>query len=669
MIRAVFRNTVRFLTLVCVTWLALLADTVRAEVQFSGAKDVPEAKLREAVGEQLQDIQSKGATPARADDAAFFLTGFYHKLGYSRATVEYELRGSTVVFRISEGPRALLRSVSFVGNKSVDSAILAKFFSGVPLADIAAANLPYHESDVTAGAERVRGYYISEGWLDAVVGTNGTQLSGDGTGAHVVVGIVEGTRYFFGDVSFSGDTRYPVPELIAALGAKPEGPFNPALINVMQGSLRSWLRGRGHFSAEVTGTADVTLAPSGKVPVRFAVHAGPKFRVDGITQNGLDRVKPEFLVQRFKKLTSAEYSPALVDEKYRELLRTGLFRTMRIVPKKTGAEQLTLDIEVEEAKQKEFGFEIGFGSYDGLVAILRAGDRNFLRTGRPLTVQLQSSQRGFEGEILHVDPWFMESDWALRTRLFSQFRDEEGYSHKGAGLRVEASRKLTSRWEVSGFAEAGYTTVSSVEIDPALLGPLDYTLAAVGVTQKFDYRDDPLNPRRGYVFSNSLELDALDGQLAFGRVSARYSYYRTIGKSLLAAGVRFGWNIPVGEAADVPIDLRYFNGGGGTVRSFAERDLGPKDATGHPLGGSFYTVANVEWDFPFTDAFGGALFVDGGNLTSDATPGLQDMRLGIGAGLRYNLPIGPMRLDFGYNPSRREGEDMGAAHFSFGFAF
>ena len=136
-----------------------------------------------------------------------------------------------------------------------------------------------------------------------------------------------------------------------------------------------------------------------------------------------------------------------------------------------------------------------------------------------------------------------------------------------------------------------------------------------------------------------------------------------------AAGVRFGWNIPVGEAADVPIDLRYFNGGGGTVRSFEERDLGPKDTNGHPLGGSFYTVANVEWDFPLTDALGGALFVDAGNLTSEATPSLEDMRLGIGAGVRYNLPIGPLRLDIGYNPTRREGEDIGAAHFSFGFAF
>lgn len=669
MILAISRPAVRLLSLVWMTWLALLTHAGCAEVRFSGAKNVPGVVLIEVIAEQLQEIQSNGATPARADDAAFFLTLFYHKQGYSRASVQYELRGSTVVLKIFEGPRAVLRSISFIGNKNVDAAMLSKFFSGVPQAEIATANLPYHEADVTAGIERVRGYYVSEGWLNAAVETSRTRVSRDGKSADIVVGIIEGTRYFFGEVTFVGDTRYAVPDLVTALGAKPEGPFNPALVNVMQGSLRSWLRGRGHFSADVIGEADVTLAASGKVPLRFEVRAGPKFRVNGISQSGLDRVKPEFLVQRFKKITDANYNPALVDEKYRELLRTGLFRTLRIVPRKTGRDQLTLDIGVEEAKQKEFGFEIGFGSYDGLIAILRAGDRNFLRTGRSLTVQLQSSQRGFEGEILHVDPWFLESEWTLRTRLFSQFRDEEGYSHKGAGIRLEASRKLTSRWEVSGFTEFGYTTVTTEDIDPALLGPLDYTLAAVGVTQKFDYRDDPLNPRRGYIFSNSLELDALDGQLAFGRASARYSYYRTIGKSLIAAGVRFGWNIPVGEAADVPIDLRYFNGGGGTVRSFAERDLGPKDDSGHSLGGSFYTVANVEWDFPLTDALSGALFVDAGNLTSEATPSLEDMRLGLGAGVRYNLPIGPLRLDIGYNPTRREGEDIGAAHFSFGFAF
>jgi outer membrane translocation and assembly module TamA len=66
----------------------------------------------------------------------------------------------------------------------------------------------------------------------------------------------------------------------------------------------------------------------------------------------------------------------------------------------------------------------------------------------------------------------------------------------------------------------------------------------------------------------------------------------------------------------------------------------------------------------------GAVFVDAGNLLPDArSPGLDDMRYAVGLRLRYNLPIGPMRLDYGINPSPRSNEGFGAFHFSFGFAF
>ena len=236
-------------------------------------------------------------------------------------------------------------------------------------------------------------------------------------------------------------------------------------------------------------------------------------------------------------------------------------------------------------------------------------------------------------------------------------------------MRVDATRRVLPRWELSAFTELALANVTPAGIEPQFLGPLDYTLMSIGLAQKLDHRDDPLNPRHGFLFLTSIELDALDGQFAFGRVTARYSHYQSIGRSLLAMGLRVGWIIPVGDAADVPIDLRYFNGGGASVRSFAERALGPKDTTGNPLGGAFYTVANVEWDFPLTGALGGALFADAGNLAGDSTPGLEELRLGVGIGVRYLLPIGPMRLDYGYNPSPRLGEASGAIHFSFGFAF
>ncbi len=125
-----------------------------------------------------------------------------------------------------------------------------------------------------------------------------------------------------------------------------------------------------------------------------------------------------------------------------------------------------------------------------------------------------------------------------------------------------------------------------------------------------------------------------------------------------------------GEATAIPIDERFFNGGADTVRSFGERELGPHDNHGHPVGGEFFTVFNIEYTFPILGELQGAIFTDAGNLlpTSEDV-GLNDMRYAVGAGLRYKLPVGPIRLDYGVNPDPRPFEDFGAFHFSFGFAF
>jgi outer membrane translocation and assembly module TamA len=132
-------------------------------------------------------------------------------------------------------------------------------------------------------------------------------------------------------------------------------------------------------------------------------------------------------------------------------------------------------------------------------------------------------------------------------------------------------------------------------------------------------------------------------------------------------GARVGAIQPA--TSSIPIDARFFNGGATTVRSFAERELGPKDKQNNPLGGEFYTVLNAEFTFPISGGLKGAVFVDAGNLTSWDQAGFDDMRTGIGVGLGYALPVGPLRLDFGINPDRRRGEDFGAFHFSFGAAF
>jgi outer membrane protein assembly factor BamA len=140
---------------------------------------------------------------------------------------------------------------------------------------------------------------------------------------------------------------------------------------------------------------------------------------------------------------------------------------------------------------------------------------------------------------------------------------------------------------------------------------------------------------------------------------------------MLALGARGGLISPIAD--QIPIDVRFFNGGGTTVRSFAERRLGPEDKSGNPIGGELFSVFNIEYMFPLAGGLQGAAFVDAGSLFHDVRlessyPG-GDMRYALGLGLRYRLPIGPLRLDYGVNPNPQRNESFGAFHFSFGFAF
>jgi outer membrane protein assembly factor BamA len=134
-----------------------------------------------------------------------------------------------------------------------------------------------------------------------------------------------------------------------------------------------------------------------------------------------------------------------------------------------------------------------------------------------------------------------------------------------------------------------------------------------------------------------------------------------------AASARFGF-LP--QRSTVPIDERYFLGGASTVRSFNERTLGVPQNQTYPTGGSAYSLFNAETDFPLWNTLRGALFYDAGSLSErGGTIPTADFRSAIGLGLRYALPVGPVRLDVGFNPDRKPNEDWGAVHLSFGFAF
>ena len=379
-------------------------------------------------------------------------------------------------------------------------------------------------------------------------------------------------------------------------------------------------------------------------------------------------------------------------------MRTSLFNILKVNPTPVGGNRLRLDINLEEAKPQEFGFSIGYGSFDGAIVGASYANRDLFGYGRPITTSVEWSQRGYKGDILFEDPYLFNTGFGLKIRLSALTYDYDGYSKFELGGRVTLSRQITDKYSIGLVFGGRHVEITDATIKPEFLGRTSYFISSVGFTQTLDLRKNPLVAPRGFVFDNTVDLatSVIGSDIDLLRSTGRVSYYLSFApdqpqlvaedleksslrkwfeRSLLAFGARAGVVYPLDTAGSsaalaIPIDERFFTGGSTTVRSFAERDLGPRDLRGNPIGGEFYSIFNVEYTFPIYGELLGAVFVDAGNLLPDArSPGLNDMRYGIGAGLRYNLPIGPVRIDYGVNPSPREDEAFGAFHFSFGFAF
>ena len=617
-------------------------------------------ELRSQLKEQIATIDDYGLTPARADDLAFFLELIYRKHGYAKVNVHYKIEsGNRLVLQITEGPVTTLGVIKFDGNVHEPTDKLFEFAVGPTRERYSKLqkNLPFVEADIKEGVDLVHRLYVAEGFLDAVVDPPRYEFHDEANKVDVIIPIHEGREYFFGNVSFNGKTVYDAETLRGQIVDLLDQPYTDARVADIPRRLQSYFKTRGYYDVKVEATGDPTVAKDGRIPVQVAIASGPIYHFGDSSVNGLRRLHPSYVTKRFDRLSGKTYSPEVLDEKFRTLMRTGLFNLMQIKPTPVDGDTLHLDITAEEAKSKELGFSAGYGTYEGLIGGIQFRERDLFGTGRPITFSIEVSQRSYKGEILYEDPFLFDTDFYLKSRVGALAFDFDGYSKFEIGGRFEISRKITKQYEVAAIFSTRHVEVTSADIDSMFLGQTSYVINSVGFTQTLDFRESPLVAPRGFVFNNTFDVAtaAFGSDIELIRSTFRAAYYLPFGPKALTPGVvedkrgtplqrwfqqsglAFGARVGVvhslnntgpDEATTLPIDERFFNGGGTSVRSFGERKLGPLDVNGNPLGGEFFTVFNAEYTFPIYGELQGAVFTDAGNLLpTSEDPGLEQPAL------------------------------------------
>jgi outer membrane protein assembly factor BamA len=269
----------------------------------------------------------------------------------------------------------------------------------------------------------------------------------------------------------------------------------------------------------------------------------------------------------------------------------------------------------------------------------------------------------------------------VRTQLFVFNDSDDDIQVAGLASRVRAttlqqSRVLlrdrrSRRWHDRLRLQWGYTFkdieyLESAASDAFLQGDRAFlTLSAIG-----DERDSLTDPKRGVFWTATTALSRtwLGSDVDYMRLYGQLFAYVPLGPLVWAQGLRVG--VVPGEDPLLLLENRFRAGGPTTVRGFEQNGLGPQTPEGDSLGGQAIVVVNQELRFPIWRDLKGGVFWDAGNvwLLSDQFRS-SDLRQSVGGGLRYMLPFGPIRVEYGWILKRQPGEPRGRFVFGLGHAF
>lgn len=677
------------LALITLTWSCASTDEPSANPEedlgppvplaFEGNEAVSEGALEVAARHELRSF-TKNRRFADLSDAAFAMVRRLRTEGYPAAEVEVrvEPEGAEgdavqgVVFAVTEGPACQVETVNIEVEDLPESLNLRRFVEGLE-------GEVYRKSALRAAASEIEAAALLVGYHDVRIEDVEEGLSEDGSSATPTIRITLGPVWHMEVAPWSDELIGLLGEEITAL-VDDDPIYHVRRPAELAARIRGLLRERGRHDARVRHETE--LDPEASLArVRVTAVLGTPHVLRAINVQGLDRTRESFLRNQLALEAGTLLRQSALDEATDRLYETAIFERVDLelaALEEDDAEDFhptDLEVTVREAEARSVEFFGGFGTYELARAGVQYRDRNLFGTGRIFDAELRGSVRSARFEMGVTDPYTLGRPDTLRASVGAEYRVEPTFTRRALDAQLSWRRDFSPRTSLSAGYRFLFTSVTDIEaaLPDDVPNAGNSREAGLFVTYRDDQRDDAILPGDGYVlnagvfWSNSVFLADLDFlELTFGVFDHRPLWEGAV----LAYGMRVGTRQPLGSTEDLPLQQRFFLGGESTVRSFFESELGPTDDDGDPIGGLSVLEAHVELRQQLVGDLHGAVFYDVGTVGLQAFDFSGPFGHAIGLGLRYYLPLGPIRLDVAYNPGRRFAADGPfAVHVGFGFSF
>jgi outer membrane protein insertion porin family len=657
------------------------------EIEIEGATRIRAKALRKKI-----DLKINGPlTEEELQKAREKIVDAYQAKGFTDVDVKYrvdtdEARGtSRVVYTITEGTKGAVNAVRFEGNTKFPDRVLRKQMKtkGKTFYSFLDKSGRLDETQLEQDINAVKEYYQDHGYIDVEVKEIRRERS-NGRLAIVVV-IVEGPIYHVGKISITGTKAATAEKVRALLKMKEGSVYSPKQIRDDSKKIADAYGSGGFVDLQVTPTG--IPAGAGRIDVHYQIQEGQPSFVQRINIVGNTRTKDKVIRREVLIAPGDILNSVRVETTKKRLDNLGYFEKVETFPDDTGVPgRKDLTIQVQEKRTGSLNFGAGFSTIDQLVGFIEMSQGNFdllnwpsfTGAGQKFRFRIQYGNTRKDVTLSLTEPYFLDRRLSLGGEVFFREADylSNIYTQRNYGFSIEARKAVLPFTYASlsyGLQKIELFNILSDASSAIVLEGGQTTKSQITAGLVNDTRDNPFLTRTGHRIALTPYIAGgfLGGseQIVGATLEARQYFHLWKDSILMFSGEAASvdkW----GDGNRVRIYDRLFLGGANDLRGFDFRDVSPRDINGEPLGGQSLAAFTIEYTMPIIEKARFAVFYD----TGFVNVGPWDFDTGhvvsdAGVGLRLDLPIGPLRIDYGIPLQKNGFKDAGSGKFNFSVGY